>query len=276
VNGKEVYMKYLSSIRNRDSVTVTIYGSRMHLYPDRDGIDQSLLWKGETREYLSTKEYKSILTTLQRRPEDVLILDIGSNIGYFALLAAQTTPNAEIVAFEANTRNFQRLTRHIKHNTGAIQAINKAVGKSMGVKELVVDTKSTLHHIVDATNQQGHSETEVVELVAIDEYLNRRSRSNSCTYVIRMDIQGYEYKALYGMRELLSSSASIFLFVELHLNDLNTNTYNDLIDMLNEKEFDVHLVCRNAGVRSVDIDSFDTLRDIDFDVHLQATKNLHL
>lgn len=274
IDGRQAYMEYLSTVRNRETVTVTLHGSRVELSPASGDIDQSLLWKGDTREFLSTREYERVLTVLDSRPDDVLILDIGSNIGYFALLAARTTPASDIVAFEANSQNFERLSRNLTRNTAAVEPINKAVGEQAGSNELVVNDKSTLHQVADATDHDQADETEPVEIVALDEYLATRPEAD--TYVVRMDIEGYEYKALLGMSELLASEHSIFLFVELHLNRLGSEAYNGLLDLLVENGFDIHFVCRHAGIRAMDIDSLEELRHVDAIVHLQATKNLSL
>ena len=140
------------------------------------------------------------------------VVDIGANIGYFSIIGAQETgPHGKVYAFEPAPDNFRLLTKNAQLS-GAVNmtCIQKAVadeGKSTTLFESNHPGQHSL--LLQPYTKTGHTRT--VECVTLDEYLGDQTVG-----VIKMDIEGYEYFALEGMRRTIANSNDCALFTELH------------------------------------------------------------
>ncbi len=68
------------------------------------------------------------------------IVDVGANVGSFALYAAQSSPEARIFCYEPEHRNFELLTTNLRINglEGRVAAFQRAVGSIGGPRTLAV------------------------------------------------------------------------------------------------------------------------------------------
>ena len=70
-----------------------------------------------------------------------MFLDIGANIGYFSLLAANHSPAVKIISFEPAKEIFQKLSENISiNNIKNITTVNAAVGEINEEKDLFLST----------------------------------------------------------------------------------------------------------------------------------------
>lgn len=79
------------------------------------------------------------------------IVDIGANIGTFALYAAQSNPDATVYCFEPEAGNFQSLTNniHINELHDRVLAFQCAVGSDCNDRQLaVIDPLSNSFHMI--------------------------------------------------------------------------------------------------------------------------------
>jgi FkbM family methyltransferase len=144
----------------------------------------------------------------ERIRERTTVVDIGANVGYYALLASRRTgPEGVVYAFEPDPRSFRALTRNIESNDAPnVRASRVAVSDRRGRRSLHlcgVAGHTSLHRWSD-----GVDRTVQVDAVALDD-LGLRDVG-----VMKMDIEGEEPAALRGMRETLKRSPGLELFVE--------------------------------------------------------------
>jgi FkbM family methyltransferase len=140
------------------------------------------------------------------------VVDIGANIGYFSIIGAQKTgPHGKVYAFEPVPDNFRLLRKNVQLcDAVSVTCIQKAVadeGKSTTLFESNHPGQHSL--LLQPYTKTGHTRT--VECVTLDEYLGGQPVG-----VIKMDIEGYEYFALEGMRKTIANSKDCTLFTELH------------------------------------------------------------
>lgn len=140
------------------------------------------------------------------------VVDIGANIGYFSIIGAQKTgPHGKVYAFEPAPDNFRLLRKNVQL-CGAmnITCIQKAVAGERKTMTLFEGNHPGQHSLLlQPYTETGHTRT--VECVSLDEYLGGQTVG-----VIKMDIEGYEYFALEGMRRIIANSDDFTLFTELH------------------------------------------------------------
>lgn len=159
------------------------------------------------------------------------ILDIGANFGYFGLLAGQFTnkKKSKIVLFEANKNLIPYINKSISVNwlNEQTKVENLAVSDRNGEVQLTIlkdylgssslqsveELESTLHEKM----QLEVEERVTVESTTIDSYCKNNSINE--VDLIKMDIEGYEEKAYFGMRGVVNKSKRITLFIEFTKDD---------------------------------------------------------
>jgi len=122
------------------------------------------------------------------------IVDIGANVGSFAIYAAQSNPNATVYCFEPESVNFDSLTRHVAINglDDRVLAFQFAVASSTGERELAVsESLSNSFHMVScgATMQPVACTTlgDIFEQQQLD-----------TVDLLKMNCEGAEYEILEG------------------------------------------------------------------------------
>lgn len=170
-----------------------------------------------TREPLSTAYYLSALHELKRRwhGRRPVVVDIGANVGYYALMAANVFGDAwRVVAVEPDDDNVSRLRRNIELNgyTG-IEVKQAAAGAAIGTGHLSRQSAANWHKMQEVANSTVAMQD--VEVLTIDGIVEAEAAADA-PVIVRMDIEGYEGHAWRGMSRLLASERDVFMFVEMH------------------------------------------------------------
>jgi len=110
------------------------------------------------------------------------ILDIGANIGTFAITAAKRFPDAHIIAFEPEEKNFEQLKQNIELSDAKnVTAVKKAITSKRGVATLHLDPKNPgAHNLYEGGDGQS------VETVPLTDFLPAD--------VLKIDAEGAEYE----------------------------------------------------------------------------------
>lgn len=139
-----------------------------------------------------------------------VVLDIGANVGFFTLIAAQLVGElGEVHSFEPLPETADALRRNIALNRfGHVRVHTAAVGAESGTARLKVGT-SSLDPRLASDGEEG--ETVVVPIIA----LNEMQFPKPPTF-IKIDAEGAEFDVLHGMSRLLSHKPVILC--ELHRN----------------------------------------------------------
>lgn len=139
--------------------------------------------------------------------EGSVILDVGANIGVFSVLFSDLVgPRGSVHAFEPEALNFQRLRQRTRKREN-ISAYPLAVSDRSGPLKLYKSSSLNVDH---RTYDDGSGrEAAEVEAIALDDLFGRRRVD-----LIKMDIQGFECRALAGMRETLQNNPDAVLYIE--------------------------------------------------------------
>ena len=147
------------------------------------------------------------------------VIDCGGNIGLFSIYVKELLPHAHINIFEPESYNFKILKRNLSQYSH-INLFNKAVGEKTETRKLKV-SKNVLDHTIDNSPDfdldPGYIGMEEVEIVPID--LVIKSRID----VIKMDIEGYEYKALLGAKDTITKYLPLLLIAIEHSKNQRSN-----------------------------------------------------
>jgi FkbM family methyltransferase len=184
------------------------YGHRFLL--DRSNlVDRSMLyrfgWEGE--------KYSQFISHVRSHySESIMFLDIGSHWGLYAIRASQEPAIDEIHAWEPDSRNRAQLHANLFLNAlqDRITVHDHALSDHEGVVTFLisVDWNRGTSRIVDSARDGAR--TVEVPTQRLDNSLAPEGRQ----IAIKMDVEGGEYSALLGMRNLIANN-SIILMIEI-------------------------------------------------------------
>lgn len=152
---------------------------------------------------------KEIVTWLTERIQPGMrVVDVGGNIGFYSILFSRLVGEHGVVhVFEPDPVNF----RYLKTNTKGLKniVINRcAVAERSGTIRLFhSDDLNVDHQTYDIGENRNSIE---VPCVTLDDYFHQ----NESVDFIKIDIQGYEFHALLGMKEMIKRSHSAVIFSE--------------------------------------------------------------
>jgi FkbM family methyltransferase len=121
-------------------------------------------------------------------------LDVGANIGMFAIHAAFR--GAEVIAVEARPSNNSLILENARHSGVSIELHPLAVSDSRGYA--VLDVAADNENAAIRRTEAGSIGDYVVALALIDELIGDRRID-----VMKIDIEGHEYRAMLGARKML-------------------------------------------------------------------------
>lgn len=156
------------------------------------------------------------------------VVDIGANIGAFALLAAGS-PEASVYAYEPVSATYDQLMANIRLNDleGRVQGFNMAV---TGGREDRVITISEHGSPFSTVYGDGSGITEPVKCIGLDDVF-KDNEILRCD-VLKLDCEGAEFEILYAS-QLLSRVDHIWM--EYHERD--DHTYETLLAYLVSQRF---------------------------------------
>lgn len=198
---------------------IEIFGNKIYL-PLLDGA------------FLSAGYYEKDITELVRKElkKGDVFVDLGANIGYYTLLAAKLVGQVgKVYAFEPAPENFNMLMKNITANRYLnITAVQKAISDTTGTSNLFLsEYNKGDHRLYDPQeaviyeengkhNYDDHSygnrrKSVSVGVVTLDGFLLSK---HSTVDFMKIDIQGFEGKALYGAALILKRSPKLKLVME--------------------------------------------------------------
>lgn len=206
-------------LKRKQSMTRPILGSYIELNPNDYGIHRDLFLDG-IREPVSTGYLMNIINR-----EDT-VLEVGANIGYYALLESKLCK--KVYAVEPEERNMHNLKRNIKlNNVKNIETFELALGDRKGKAIMNINAKSNWHSFYPIEGTIG---TKEVEMDTIDNFLKDKEKPT----FVRMDVEGFEVNILKGMKETLKSLNRLFIEVHTHImTDEETREFFDILKINN-------------------------------------------
>ena len=200
----------------------------MYLYLSDKGISRELYTYHE-RESFGTK---LLCDELVKR--DDVVLDIGANIGYFALLESTIVgPSGKVYAVEPSPVNYQRLNENTKLNKcDNIETFNLALGNRIGTAEMYISNYSNWSRLVEKTGFDKICDVVTVPITTIDRFLKNKKKPS----LIRMDVEGYEINIFRGMNETLKTCNS-GIFLEFHPSVISKDDKADFFHILKKNKY---------------------------------------
>lgn len=157
--------------------------------------------------------FETHLWLASQRAGDIVV-DVGANLGYFALLSALCERRAsQILAFEPDSQNFALLEDNLHLNGVAdeVQGFQVALASASGEGTLYRSRDNLGDHQIYAGD--GEREALTISLAVGREFLSERVERID---LLKIDTQGSEFSVIEGLGTVLESSrVGLRLLIEL-------------------------------------------------------------
>ncbi|MCK4575172.1 FkbM family methyltransferase [candidate division WOR-3 bacterium] len=219
--------------RNSRYCKIKVNDSMMYIDFNDGGISRQLYFH-KKRERHSTDYMKEIV-----REQDIII-DIGANSGYYALLESRLAHKGKVYAIEPVPKNAWLLNQNIDlNNYKNISWFPLAIGGGNDEGEMYVYEKGNLCSFTKNI-QNEYIEKITVPIMTLDSFIEKYVSGDPA--LIRMDVEGYEYQIIKGMLDILSSGKPLILFIELHPFMMSEYEMHNLIKTLKQNNFKVKAI----------------------------------
>jgi FkbM family methyltransferase len=195
----------LAKISICDTVLAEVQGKKMYLdLSDRvhcETLYATGVWEKDVTAYL--------MKLLER---GMVVVDIGANVGYYTLLAAEKVGgHGKVFAFEPEPSRYALLEKNVRVNgLKNVILVQKAVSNKPGAARLYLDPRHNKadHRLFDSSDGR---ESVAVETTSLDDFFKDKGL---LIHVIKMDIQGAEMAALEGMADTIKRHHDLTLITE--------------------------------------------------------------
>ena len=175
------------------------------------------------------------------------VLDIGANIGYYALIEAQLVGmGGTVYAIEPVAGNYRLLEKNVRLNEFSnVSTYQLAFGDRNERAEIFVSNKSNLCAMSKEAVGGEVLGVQDVQMMTVDQFLVGKKQPS----LIRMDVEGFEYEIIKGMEQTLKGKTSILL--ELHAQPayLKPEKLEELLQILEDNHYRVKFIVYEHKVR---------------------------
>jgi FkbM family methyltransferase len=142
---------------------------------------------------------------------DMVVIDVGANIGYYSLLASKLVGDkGEVIAFEPERDNFDRLFGNcLLNRIENVFVSNMAVSDQKGQSVLYVSNRESGEHTLVPNPKFAKRK---VQTVALDSLFSHYHHVD----IVKSDTEGHEIEVLAGAFDIIQRNLNIKMFVEFN------------------------------------------------------------
>ena len=203
-------------------------------------------WIQENMFFLGEYEKAELKTLDYFLNKNSVFVDLGANFGLYTLYASKLIGmEGKVISFEPFKKNYKALINNVAiNNLTNIQSENIAVGEREGEIDLYYDS-SEMNLGMASTKFIENSYSEKATIITLDSYF--KDKSISRIDFIKIDIEGHEYKALLGMKNLLLRFHPTLLIEILNEEELPNNE-DKVISFLSSLGYIKYFINNNGSI----------------------------
>jgi FkbM family methyltransferase len=232
--------------------TLEINGYKLSTIPNDIGISSELL-TFKTHEPLSTILLKETID------KGMTCLDIGANIGYYALLEKKLVgETGQVIAVEPSPINFNYLKKNFKINSSGFDNFelhNFAFSSNDGETNFLVNERSNLSKIAEKSQYSGIREIIKIPKRSLDSFITEKGIEK--IDLIRMDVEGHENEILSGAILVIKKHRPL-LYIETHKGLLGLEKTIEFLKFLQNMGYE----SKYFIAREMDLPLIGTRKDI--------------
>mgnify|MGYP005841533179 CR=1 FL=1 len=188
----------------------TAYGVKLNIFLS-SSMDMSYC------EAIATNPHHHIVELLNQLEPGDLFCDIGANIGFFSLIAAQRLgKEGLVICFEPSAREFTRLVQNLDDNhVENVVFFNTALSDQVGVARfLTAKTHTGLNFLGDGADSDEFDSC-LIPTVPGDLLLEPLFAQRTGKAIVKIDVEGAEYQVISGMEQFLANPRVHTVVVEV-------------------------------------------------------------
>lgn len=223
--------KYIKAIGFRELIYKRTKEERVELCKTFFGKSMYVLLPSSTDIYLTggkshESEIRLAKYMLKNLKTGNVFIDIGAHYGYFSLLASELVgEQGKVLSFEASPKTYHILDRNTT-------AVSNMIAYNLAVSDIA--EKMTFYEFPNLYSEynsldikqfeneawyKSHPPKEItIQSVRLEERLSSQSLNPN---MIKIDVEGAEYKVLQGLGNFLGQSSPIIIMEFLHINRSN-------------------------------------------------------
>ncbi len=215
----------------KGSLIVDIYDYKLQIPMQYDGIGKAL-FIFKCREL----DHKWIID--RELFHGNIVLDLGANIGYYAVMEAKKIGNqGKLYAIEPDPRNIELLKKNISINKidNIFELEQGAISNKAEISKFILSSKTNLSSLENNKNIKNFNTIEV-QTYDLGDYLKNKKRVD----LIRMDIEGHEIEVFDSLINFSSNFKNLLprkILFETHFpiyknkKEFVVKTFNKLFDI---------------------------------------------
>lgn len=194
-----------------------------------------------------------------------IIFDVGAQFGQTALEYSKRFKNSRIYSFEPFNESFEIMRDNVMKEPN-VRIYNIGFGDAIGKKEINSNTFSATNSILDtddkAASTWGDNLLETIKktevnITTIDKFTEEQKIKT--IDILKIDVQGYEFKVLEGARNLILKNEIKIIYLEIIILPTykNQKQLDEVLSLLRSYNFSLY------NFYNFSYDSFGSLRQLD-------------
>lgn len=177
--------------------------------------------------------------TLRNAPARGIVVDVGANLGWHAIHAAQFPSVETVAAFEPDPFNADLLRRNAALNKAGKVAVNQsAVGAHAGLATLY-HYRGTNYGRHNLLTDYGYGSSQV-PMTDLDTALDRMGLGERRVLVLKIDVEGYEPAVIEGAARTLERTGAVVLEYSPDLGEPGSLSAVGMVSRLDDAGFAPH------------------------------------
>jgi FkbM family methyltransferase len=183
-----------------------------------------------------------IVSSLRRQGiEPKTIIDVGANVGQFAVACAKIFPTSTVHSFEPEPKSLEKLKRNVE-NLSKVRICPVALGERSGEALFHINSHSHSSSILplEERHRQAFPEAQEVKTIKVPlSTLDRELKSISMDrpVLLKLDVQGYEPHVLEGASDTLKRVDYVILEASFRPMYVGEKTFVEITAMMEERGF---------------------------------------
>jgi FkbM family methyltransferase len=154
--------------------------------------------------------------------QDVIIFDVGANVGEYSKTLSDKFPNGRIFSFEALPATFEILKGNLR-TCENVTLVNYALGDQEETRAIYTDGAGSGLTSFYPRESMNQPEAVHISVTTVDLFCEKNNISN--IDFLKIDVEGFEFEVLKGAEKMISSGRVANIQFEFGENYLNTGIH---------------------------------------------------